>query len=322
MDFKQELVKKMVERNLSESSIKNYIRNLEILNDDKPLKNLNFLKNKDDILDKIKNKKPNTQRSYLISIVSSLSSLDDSKLKKLYEYYYDKMTEMNETLKSEEKKNIKSETQSKNWIERKEIDEKLNELENKVKSYNKKDITEKQYNEVLKMIVLSLYALQAPRRNADYQYMLIVKNKVPDDKINFLVYDKKEFWFRKYKTFKTEINKIRKDDPNANELKVPINDKLFENINLYLKFHPDIKGKKVSNSKEEIPFLVNYDGEPLLSVNAITYIMNRIFGKNIGSSMFRHFYTSHKYGDVLEEMKEDAKYMSHSLEQQQDYIKK
>lgn len=312
MDFKNNLIELMHNKGLSDSSIKNYIRNLEILNDDKPLKNLTFLKDKDKILSKLETKKPNTQRSYLISISSALSTEDNKKNEKLYSYYYDKMMNMNKELKENESKNEKSETQKANWIDREEIDNKLKELVDEVKTY-KKDISEKQYNEVLKMIVLSLYTLQAPRRNTDYQYMVVVKDKVPDDKINFLVYDKKEFWFRKYKTSKTELK-------DKSELVVPIDDKLFENINLYFKYHPLIKGKKIKN--DDVAFLVNYEGEPLLAVNSITYIMNRIFKKNIGSSMMRHFYTSHKYGDVLASMKQDAQNMSHSLEQQKDYIKK
>jgi hypothetical protein len=64
------------------------------------------------------------------------------------------------------------------------------------------------------------------------------------------------------------------------------------------------------------------DGEPLDKVNSITRILNRIFGKSIGSSMLRHSYISSKYAAVNEEMKEDAKNMSHSLGMQKEYIKK
>ncbi len=315
MEFKAEIAEKMLNNGLSESSIKNYIRNLEILNDDKPLKNLNFLKNKEEIMNKILTKKPNTQRSYLIAISSVLKYIDDKKLNKIHEYYYDKMMEMNKTLKEQEAKNEKSETQEKNWITKEEIDEKLKQLEDDVKSF-KKDVSEKQYNKVLQMIVLSLYVLQPPRRNADYQYMIVVKNEkgVNEDKINFLVYDKKQFWFRRYKTAKTELI-------DKSELIVDINNKLMDNIKLYFKYHPLIKNKKIQNFEEEVPFLVDYTGEPLLSVNSITYILNKVFGKNIGSSMLRHLYTSHKYGDLLEEQKKDAQAMSHSLTQQKDYIK-
>lgn len=316
MTFENQLIKYFDEKNLSQSTIKNYIRNLQLLNDNKEIQNLNFLKNKEDINKKLESKKPNTKRSYLISIVSALKSEDNSKL---YDYYYNLMMDMNKTLKEEEAKNIKTDKQLDNWIEYDEIKTILDELTKTVEGYPKR-INKKQYDEVLKMIVLSLYYDQPPRRNADYQYMVVVASEkyIKDEEINYLVLEPLSFWFRKYKTSKTELK-------DKTELKVDISDKLKEHIDLYFKFHPLLKNKKsfkTVGKSEEIPFLVDYDGEPLLSVNAITLILRKIFNKNIGSSMMRHFYTSHKYADVLEEMKTDSRAMSHSLEQQKDYIKK
>jgi len=303
-------------KNLSDSSIKNYIRNLQLLNDNEEIQNLNFLKNKEDIMKKLDLKKPNTRRSYLIAIVSALTSEPTNKL---YEYYYDAMMNMNRTLKEEESKNIKTDKQAENWMEYEEIGEILNNLYEAVKAMPKK-INKKEYEEVLKMVVLSLYYDQPPRRNADYQYMVVVATDkyINDDKINYLVLDPLSFWFRKYKTSKTELK-------DKNELVIELSDNLKEKINLYFKYHPLLKNKKsfkTVGKGEIIPFLVNYEGEPLLTVNDITLILKKIFNKNIGSSMMRHFYTSHKYADVLEDMKEDSAKMSHSLEQQKDYIKK
>ena len=68
-------------------------------------------------------------------------------------------------------------------------------------------------------------------------------------------------------------------------------------------------------------FLVSSDGTPITAVNAITRVLNRIFGKKVGSSMLRHIYLSNKYGDKLEEMKDDAEKMAHSLAQQKESIK-
>ena len=46
------------------------------LNDNKPIKNFNFLRNKEEgIIDKIKILKPTTQRSYIISICSILRDI-------------------------------------------------------------------------------------------------------------------------------------------------------------------------------------------------------------------------------------------------------
>ena len=73
-------------RQLSENSINLYKRNLLKLNDNKPIKNFNFLRNKEGVIDKIKNLKPTTQRSYIISICSILR--DNPKFIKIYDEYF------------------------------------------------------------------------------------------------------------------------------------------------------------------------------------------------------------------------------------------
>ena len=66
-----------------------------------------------------------------------------------------------------------------------------------------------------------------------------------------------------------------------------------------------------------------YDGSEFDKVNCITRILNKIFNMKIGSSMLRHIYDTSKYGDVMQEMKEDAKNMSHSVSTAiNSYIKK
>ena len=71
---------------------------------------------------------------------------------------------------------------------------------------------------------------------------------------------------------------------------------------------------------ENVPFLVYYNKKHIPD-NGITRILNKIFNKKIGSSMLRHIYLSGKYGNVLEEQKEDAKMMGHNVMTQKDYIK-
>jgi hypothetical protein len=56
----------------------------------------------------------------------------------------------------------------------------------------------------------------------------------------------------------------------------------------------------------------------LTAVNSITRILNKIFGKKVGSSMLRHIFLSDKYGEVKGEMADDAKAMGHSVDEQQN----
>ena len=88
-------------RNVSDSSKELYLKNLKRLNDNNEIKNLNFLKETDKIFEKISKFKPNTQRTYFISVVACLK--DVPRFKKVYKIYYDKMMELNEELKTLQK---------------------------------------------------------------------------------------------------------------------------------------------------------------------------------------------------------------------------
>lgn len=311
-DFKKSLSDGFAEKKLASSSVKMYLRNLEKLNDDMPLKNLNFLKDIPSILQQLEKYKQNTQRGYLISIVSALGLDKSNKQKqKLYDDYYKLMMDKNKELKAKESENEKSETQKENWLTWEEVSKTFAELEAKVKAFsNNKEINEHQYNVLLQYVVLALYYYKAPRRN-EYQNMMIVKANSQTLPIttNYLVLDTRSFIFNAYKTAKKE-----------GQLKEDIPEELFNVILIYLKFHPLLKGKKI-NKTTNLPFLVYYDGKPFSQVNAITRILNKTFGKNVGSSLLRHIYLSSKYGTVLAEMKEDAGAMSHSVGMQKDYIK-
>lgn len=320
-DFKKKLIEKFNERKygkskdrtLSINSINLYLRNLEKLNNDMPLKNLNFLKNVESIENKLSDYKENTKRGYLISICSALNAEGDKKLNKIYEVYYKLLNQMNNTIKNNESENKMSETQKENWIKWDDVKDKMEELQTKVDSFkSSKEINEHNYNTLLQYVVLSLYYYKQPRRNQDYYKMDIIKKYSPDMPINtnYLSIDDKKFIFNVFKTSKSE---------GIQQESIP--DELMNIINIYMKYHPIIKGKKIK-SNQIIPFLVYYNGDKFEKVNSITRILNKIFGKSIGSSMLRHIFLSNKYGDIIEEQKKDAKAMGHSVEQQKDYIKK
>lgn len=309
--FRKDIEKKLVDKNLSPNSIKLYIRNLEKLNSDEPLKNLNFLKSPEEIMKKLEKYKDNTKRGYLISICSVLSTDKGTKVKeKLYNDYFNLLLDMNKYLKSEESKNEKTESQKKNWMPWDDVEKKRQELEDKVKSFSKtKELSENQYNSLLDLVIVSLYTLLPPRRN-EYRNLVLVKSSkgLPDTE-NYLDSDAKKFILNKFKTSKKEGQK---------QIEIP--QQLMDIISIYLKHHPLLKGNRLTKTTQ-VPFLVFKDGKPLDKVNSITRVLNKVFGKHIGSSQLRHIYLSDKHGDALQEMKEDASAMSHSLGMQKDYIK-
>jgi len=309
-NFKEDLINKLKAKNLSESSIKLYLRNLEKINNGE-LKDFKFLKNVQAVQDVLKGYKDNTKRSILISIVSVLGCCpDDKKIVKLRKAYYDLMLEKSNEIKEKET-DEPTEEQKKNWISWDDVKKRFEELKKEVDEVTKnKNLNKNQFDTLLYYMILSLYVISPPRRNKDYQYMNVVyKNtdKLSKDK-NYLAYSENKFYFNVYKTSKKYGQKVE-----------DISEELKKIIDLYLKFHPKIKGK-VSKSVDT-PFLVSYDGNPLSQVNSMTKLFNKIFGKRISSSALRHIFLSSKYGDTIKDMKEDADKMGHTVETQKSYIK-
>jgi integrase len=172
----------------------------------------------------------------------------------------------------------------------------------------KRKINKEQFERLLDLIVLGLYTLQPPRRNIDYLNMFILTNaynaETHGTEKNYIDLVNKTFVLNNYKTagtYKTQV--------------VPINEELFNIIKLYIKF----RGLKESN----IPFLVDYEENPMLESNALTSKLNNIFdGHKIGSSMLRKMYLTNKYSDVIDEMKKDGEKMGTSTNvMQTNYIK-
>jgi len=311
-EFMLNLTRRLVEeRKVAESTASAYIRSLRILNGKKEFKTLTFLKDKEGIDKKIGEYAESTQKALYATLVSVLQfNKDQPTYKKAYAHYYDKM--MGKVKEAREvDTSVKTEKEENNWIEWKDVKQKHEELGKGVAEFAaNKMILDEEFTILLHYLILSLYTEIQPRRNQDYLNMFVVKKwkEDMDDSRNYLDLASHQFIFNKYKTQKT-----------YGQQKVSIPLPLMTVVMTYLKFHPLNKGSKTKLG--EYSFLVFPDGKPLTALNAITRILNRIFGKNVGSSMLRHSFLSSKYGEVLEQQKEDSVGMGHDLNTQRSYIR-
>ena len=301
------LAKRLIDsREIAESTANAYIEQLKQLNGGLSYSNLGFLKKRDEIMVKIAQYAESTQKSVLGTLVSVLSlEKDKPTYKSVYNFYYERMMEASKKARDVDTAQ-KSDKQEKNWITWDEVVKRHGELAEAVKGLAKnKLISSSGWFVLLGYVLLSLYVLLPPRRNQDYQDLYVVKNwtdKLQKDK-NYYDATAHKFIFNKYKTSKTH---------GVQEVDINDNKPLLDVISTYLKFHP-------SKGKGEYKFLVGADGSALSSVNSITRVLNKIFGKQIGSSMLRHIYLSSKYN--IEEMKKDADAMGHTLGVQKEYLK-
>lgn len=289
----KELKKK---RNLADTSVKFYMDTLKNLNDKREIINLNFLKDPKAILDKISNYKLTTQRSIMIALVSILKSINSP----LNAPYYKLLMEMNKQISDDASKNEKSITQDKNWMTWSEVIEKFNKMCDDIVIH--KNISKQEYDDLLNVVILSLFVLVPPRRNKDYLNMKIsVNGKGTDDKkFNWFNMKTKKFIFNNYKTDKTYGQQV-----------VDVPKELYDILKIY------VKHKKFGDGF----LLVNFNDKSLKGSNSITYKLNDIFGKKVSSSMLRHIYLSDKFGEQLKQQKKLADQMGHSISQQKEYIK-
>jgi len=191
----------------------------------------------------------------------------------------------------------KTDKQMNNWLS----NDNINEISKDLKSKKIKRVRNKEdYNNLLDYVVLSLYTLHPPRNNVDYSLMKI-SNNMNDDKYNYLDMKKGEFVFNNYKT-----------QGKYNTVVVPVEEDLMQVIELYSNNHPE--KAKLKNKNYDVHFLKSFYNEPIEKSQDITRILNKIFGKNIGSSMLRNMYLSNKYSNVIEELKDDVKSMATSVD--------
>ena len=282
---------------ISASSRKLYTFNLRKLNDGKEVKNLNFL-SKPEIITKLEALTPNTRRTYIIAVVSSLKDRPEAKYKKLYNKYFKMMIDINADLKNN---TTKSEKQKENWISQEEVMKKcadLGEIVAEIKG--KRKISEEQYTQLLHAVVLGLYCLQPPRRNSDYTKCLVVKKIPEDNEYNYLDIKNWDWVFNNYKTKKT-----------YKQVKMPVPEELVKLLKVYFQYHPHAKAMKLK-SFEPFPFLMTQDGKVIDTSTEMTRTLNKIFGKKIGSSLLRNIFLTDKYSDNAKEMADDVKAMGTS----------
>ena len=303
--FMMELHKDLKDkREIADVTASQYIRTLFSLNSSRTFSNLAWLKNIESVENRLSEYADSTQKTMLSTIVSTLSLLNTkSSYKKIFAYWYNKMMDKSNDERSKDTSQ-KTQKQEENWLSWDIVKAHEQRLEKEAEDIVKqKVLNANEWNVLLSFMVLSLYTKFAPRRNQDYQFLKVVKtmNQASSKDENYYVTDAKKFVFNKYKTANAHGQQV---------FDVPSD--LVSAINLYLSRHPDAK-------KKSFQFLVQADGTPLPSVNSITRILNRIFGKNVGATMLRHIYLSSKYN--VEEMNDDAEKMGHTSGMQHEYMK-
>lgn len=302
----QKIVTNLEAKDLSDQTIKAYMGILLKLNDGQPFTSLRFL-NKKLIDEALENRLSNGGKMNILSAIMAAINSTNVRGNTDILKYSKELFEQLRSAESDKPANVKSEKQEANWMSYAEVRGLLDEkkkLVDQIKWPSVGHLQKKDYNLVLSYCLASLYVDQAPVRN-DYQNMMFVKARPKDPSLgNFCIPSQNLFIFGKYKTVK--FNGVK-------EVSYADNVAIKNTINLLLKLNWD----KWTPNKPPSLMLQTYSRQPIPNV---TIMLNKFFNKKIGPSMLRHIYLSDKYGQVLDDMKNDAKTMGHSLAMQKDYI--
>lgn len=297
MNLRQQLI---TEKGVADTTATQYLQTLYKLNGSKNFANLGFTRKPEEIEKIVETYAESTQRTQYATLSAVLSLFKNKPAyKKTYQYWLDKKVD---ATKEAPNPNEKTEKQEENWVTWEEVQKKKSDLLTAVSpsSLTKRTLTPEQSEQLLQLLVLSLYTDIPPRRNQDYTSLVVVK-KLPKEAStdkNYYDLSTHKFVFNKYKTAKTYGQQII-DAPES----------LQKVITVYIKYHPNKKEK-------EIPLLPD-----LNPTNGITRLLNRIFNKKIGSSMLRHIYLSDNLGEAIKGQEKLANDMAHSTSMQRDYIK-
>lgn len=293
-----------VSGSLTDSTINIYISNIKnlyaLVKGDSPskMKSLAFLKDTDKVITALKEKASTTQRNYIATILK-ITSLP--KYKKTYKKAYDEYTAhfKKKVDEIQEVSGKKTEKQKENWIslnELKEVQQKYKDAVNVW--FGKSQITLRQYNELLNLLIVSLYTETIPRRAEDYYKMKVV-NKTKDateDDYNYFVRKEKKFIFRSFKTAKTH-----------GEEQTTVPESLITVINMFEKYKP-----------ESDCFIVKMNGscfdlQPDFSRAVSLAFGKYITDKKISINLIRNIYATEKYKTDKKDKEETAKAMGTSV---------
>ena len=291
----------MKERKVASSTANQYLQTLFKLNGSKPFNNLAWTKKYDTVQAIIDTYAPATRGNQYMVLTSALSLFNDkATYKGAYNHWRDKMLELRKEAR-EKPVGEMTEKQEENWMTWEEVQKKKSALYTEISPYlSNKNLTPAQYEKVLCYAVVSLYTDIQPRRNQDYLEMYVVRKLAKDASTDRNYYDlaTQKFVFNVFKTAKKRGQETE-DVPKE----------LADTLQTYFKFHPGANART-----KEFKLLVKHDGTPLNTVNSITRILNRCFGKKVGASMLRHSYLTSKYGNVMKELAEDTKAMGHDTD--------
>ena len=300
--------------NAKESTVKMYTANLTKLKKMFDSEDYKFLKNPEEVQDKLSNLHYTSRRNYFNAIIIYLMAVSkDIEEDPLIKKYIVIRDSLNKQYEEEQATGIISDKQKANFVDISEVNKMIEDMGTEIKNRKlkkKEDMTAKDKSLIQSYILFNIYT-RLPLRN-DLALMETI-NKRSYNKLsaeekkekNYLVINKNNMFMvlNKYKT-SSKYDELTIDIP--------------KDLEKLLRFYIRVNGMGV--------LFKSSTGKPLTR-NALSQLLlketKKRMGKSISTTMLRKIYLSSKYSKVKDEMKADAEIMGHSPQMAQSvYIKK
>ena len=258
-----------------------------------------------EILESLMTYKPNIRKTKLSAFIVVLDQKDDTPddVKEIIDNYRKQLFADADDVDKDEKKQKLTESQEKNYITWDEVLKIYDNLRTEAEPLFKlENLNKKQYNKLQEFVLLSLYVLTPPRRSLDYAQFKIKNIDESTDNYMTVKGRKKEG---------TLVFNAYKNSKRLGKQEVKISNALRNIIQKWMLKNPN-------------EYLITTNTGNRIEQPRVNLMLNNIFNKNIGSSLLRHIYLTHKYGDVdLEEMEKTTHEMGNSeIERTLKYVKK
>ena len=251
--------------------------------------------------------KQKTYKSSIIAIVVYLKALGKMELANKYA---SEMKRVNDIIQDEEKNHVPTSSEKANMVTNKEKVDIINNLKDRILHMTVARDYVSYFDTYKRYLVMNLYHLIPPIRG-DFVGCLVYDNPIffPDLKKNYIYLNTKKLVLNRYKTSKTY--------GIGNEVNLP--DELVDIIKKWMEIREIVYPRLSGN----VELLLTNNLQPMGQVN-LTQFLNRIFQRNVSSTMLRKSYISEKYPvtHTTNEMQRDATLMQHSVAVQQTTYRK
>lgn len=248
-------------------------------------------------IDGLASKHTRKNKLAVLTVFAQTYGLKDKIIKDLA----DRIDKVGQEVKADYETNEMNDKQKENWLTMEAFDEKIAELKNAIPKTKLSGFDD--YNKVIKFLILSIYKF-IPLRNDIVDVKIVLgtpPKETPDTDVNFIYIPKTtavSLVLNSYKTKEVYKQKV---------IKLP-----YEISADLRRYFPLIK----SVSPNDWFVIGKRDHDKPMTRNAFTKYLNKLFGKNISTSMIRHTIVSsvHKVNkDEYKDKQELADKMMHSV---------